>query len=143
MEEIVEYLKGVECSENKNPPKRNNWNNNSSGPKKTKKQKQKHDKDEESQEVTAKNTSNKKSCKLCKLCKIFCGNADLHTTDHCNKKNLISSLLDGHKKKRMDKAKKEEFCAMAKVFRRPPLRAKNHKRVIHNLLEFESYSDKE
>eukprot|EP00957_Ditylum_brightwellii_P178845 13622470-Ditylum_brightwellii.AAC.1 len=37
MEEFVEYLEGVKCSETKNPPKRNNQNNNSSGLKKTKK----------------------------------------------------------------------------------------------------------
>eukprot|EP00957_Ditylum_brightwellii_P100159 7632895-Ditylum_brightwellii.AAC.1 len=37
MEELVEYLKGVEHLETKNPLERNNWNsNNSSGLKKTK-----------------------------------------------------------------------------------------------------------
>eukprot|EP00957_Ditylum_brightwellii_P090581 6898797-Ditylum_brightwellii.AAC.1 len=87
MEELVEYLEGVEHSENKNPPKRSNWINNSSGLKKTKKSKRKRDTDEESHNITAKNMSNKKSCRLYKLCKIFGGNAESHTTDHCNKNN--------------------------------------------------------
>eukprot|EP00957_Ditylum_brightwellii_P089582 6823152-Ditylum_brightwellii.AAC.1 len=107
MEELVEYLKGVEYSENKNPPKRSNWNINSSGLKKAKKSKHKHDKGEESHNLTPKNTSNKKNCKLCKLCKMFDSNAEMHTTDRCNKNNLLSSLLDGHKKKHMERAKKE------------------------------------
>eukprot|EP00957_Ditylum_brightwellii_P127167 9696259-Ditylum_brightwellii.AAC.1 len=45
MEELVEYLKKVEHSETKNPPERNDWNNSSSGLKKTKKSKRKCDKD--------------------------------------------------------------------------------------------------
>eukprot|EP00957_Ditylum_brightwellii_P208197 15356265-Ditylum_brightwellii.AAC.1 len=108
IEELVEYLKGVECLENENSPERSNQNNNnSSGLKKTKKSKHKHHKDEESHDATTKNTSNKKSHKLCKLCKMFGGNAELHITYCCNKKNLLSGLLDGDKKKCMYKAKKE------------------------------------
>eukprot|EP00957_Ditylum_brightwellii_P206644 15349360-Ditylum_brightwellii.AAC.1 len=80
-EELVEYLEGVECSENKNPPERSYWNNNFSGLKNIKKSKRNHCKDEEFHNITAKNASNKKSCKLCK---IFSGNAESHTTDHCN-----------------------------------------------------------
>eukprot|EP00957_Ditylum_brightwellii_P015340 1154614-Ditylum_brightwellii.AAC.1 len=49
---------------------------------------------------------------------MFGGNAELHTTDHCNKKKMLSSILDEHKKKHMDKAKKEECCAIAKAFKK-------------------------
>eukprot|EP00957_Ditylum_brightwellii_P018835 1415684-Ditylum_brightwellii.AAC.1 len=55
---------------------------------------------------------------------MFGGNAELHTTDDCNKKNLFTSLFDGYKKKQMDKAKKENFVPWQKLSRRPPLRAK-------------------
>eukprot|EP00957_Ditylum_brightwellii_P142094 10826215-Ditylum_brightwellii.AAC.1 len=114
MEELVEYLKGVKYLETKIPPERNNWNNNtSSGLKKTQKGKCKHEEDKKSQDVMDNNASCKKSCKPCKLCKMFGSNTELHTTDRCNKKNFLSGLLDGHKKKRMDRAKKEEFHAMA------------------------------
>eukprot|EP00957_Ditylum_brightwellii_P027206 2056526-Ditylum_brightwellii.AAC.1 len=100
MDELVEYLEGVECLEIEGPPEKNNWNNNnSSGLKKTKKGKHKHDKDKNSQDVLDNNAGSKKSHKHCKLCKMFGGNVELHTTDHCNKKNLLSGLLDGHKKK--------------------------------------------
>eukprot|EP00957_Ditylum_brightwellii_P163019 12413572-Ditylum_brightwellii.AAC.1 len=119
MEELVEYLEGVKCSEIENPPKRNNQNNNNfSGLKKTKKGKGKCDKNEKSQDVLDNNVSSKKSRKHCELCKMFGGNAKAHTTDHCNKNNLLSGLLDGKKKKTFDRAKKEEFCAMAKAFRK-------------------------
>eukprot|EP00957_Ditylum_brightwellii_P036773 2785332-Ditylum_brightwellii.AAC.1 len=47
---------------------------------------------------------------------MFGGNAKLHTTDHCNNKKLLPDLFDGHKKKQLDRAKKEEFCAMMKAF---------------------------
>eukprot|EP00957_Ditylum_brightwellii_P095881 7305477-Ditylum_brightwellii.AAC.1 len=80
MEELVEYLKGVECLETKNPPKRNNWNNNSSGLKKAKKGKHKCDKDKNYQDITDNSESYKKSHKPCKLCKMFGDNAELHTT---------------------------------------------------------------
>eukprot|EP00957_Ditylum_brightwellii_P081321 6185993-Ditylum_brightwellii.AAC.1 len=87
MEELVEYLKGDKHLETKNPLERNNQNNNnSSGLKKTKKGKCKDDKDKQSQDILNNNTSPKKSCKHCKLCKVFGGNAELHTTDHCNKR---------------------------------------------------------
>eukprot|EP00957_Ditylum_brightwellii_P056442 4278119-Ditylum_brightwellii.AAC.2 len=100
MEELVEYLKGVERLEIENPPEKNNQNNNnSSGLKKTKKGKRKHDKDKKSQDILDNNANSKKSCKHCKLYKMFGGNDKLHTTDHCNEKNLLSDLLDGHKKK--------------------------------------------
>eukprot|EP00957_Ditylum_brightwellii_P092587 7050311-Ditylum_brightwellii.AAC.1 len=70
MEELVEYLKGVECSEIKNPLEKNSRNNNnSSGLKKTKKGKRKCDKDETSQDISDNNVSSKKRCNHCKLCK--------------------------------------------------------------------------
>eukprot|EP00957_Ditylum_brightwellii_P003421 259356-Ditylum_brightwellii.AAC.2 len=142
LKELLAHLEGVEWLENKNPPKRNNQNNNSSGPKKTKKQMCKRDEDEESQDITAKNASNKKSHKPCNLCKMFGGNAELHTTDHCNKTNLLSRLLDEHKKKCMDKAKKEKFCTMAKAFNKASFKSKKvHKRSIHDSSESESSSD--
>eukprot|EP00957_Ditylum_brightwellii_P160511 12219003-Ditylum_brightwellii.AAC.1 len=145
METLVKYLEGVECSENKNLPKRNNWNSsNSSVLKKTKKQKHKHDKGEEFHNVTVENASNKKSCKPYKFYKMFGGNAESHTTDCCNKKNLLSSLLDEHKKKCMDKVNKEEFCAMVKAFKKASIkRKKAYKRLIHNFPKSESFSDEE
>eukprot|EP00957_Ditylum_brightwellii_P114399 8721899-Ditylum_brightwellii.AAC.1 len=91
MEELVEYLAGVECSEIKNPPEKNNRNNNkSSGLKKTKKGKRKHDEDKKSQDILDNNASSKKNRKHCKLCRMFGGNAKMHTTECCNKKNLLS-----------------------------------------------------
>eukprot|EP00957_Ditylum_brightwellii_P136162 10384585-Ditylum_brightwellii.AAC.1 len=100
MEELVEYLEGVECSEIKNPPEKNSRNNNnSSGLKKAKKGKHKCDKDEKSQDVLDNNASSKKSRKHYELCRMFGGNTKMHTTDRCSKKNLLSGLLDGHKKK--------------------------------------------
>eukprot|EP00957_Ditylum_brightwellii_P096569 7354981-Ditylum_brightwellii.AAC.1 len=100
MKELVEYLEGVKHLETKNPLERNNQSSsNSSGLKKSKKGKHKCDKDEQSQEVSDNNTSSKKSRKHCEICKMFGGNAESHTTDCCNKKNLLSGLLDGHKKK--------------------------------------------
>eukprot|EP00957_Ditylum_brightwellii_P039901 3020825-Ditylum_brightwellii.AAC.1 len=75
---------------------------------------------------------------------MFGSNADSHTTDCCSKKNLLSSFLDGHKKKCMDEAKKEEFCAMEKVFKKGPLKSKIAcKMAIHDLLELETYLNKE
>ena len=116
MEELVEYLKGVKYLKIKNSPEKNSWNNNnSSGLKKTKKGKRKCDKDEASQNVSDNNASSKKRHKHCKLCKMFGGNVKLHTTDRCNKTNLLPGLLDGHKKKCMGRAKKEVFCAMTKA----------------------------
>eukprot|EP00957_Ditylum_brightwellii_P081714 6216486-Ditylum_brightwellii.AAC.1 len=57
MEELAEYLEGVERSEIKNPPDRNPRKNNSDGPKKTKKSKHKREEDGESHDVTANTTS--------------------------------------------------------------------------------------
>eukprot|EP00957_Ditylum_brightwellii_P121446 9261852-Ditylum_brightwellii.AAC.1 len=75
--------------------------------------------------------SYKKSCKPCKLCKMFDGIAELNTIDCYNKKNLLSGLLDRHKKKCMDRAKKEEFCTMAKVFKKASFKNKKaHKGCI-------------
>eukprot|EP00957_Ditylum_brightwellii_P019987 1508928-Ditylum_brightwellii.AAC.1 len=56
---------------------------------------------------------------------MFGGNAESHSTECCNKKALLASLLDGHKRKHTDKAKKEKFCTMAKPSRRPTPRATN------------------
>eukprot|EP00957_Ditylum_brightwellii_P153753 11702594-Ditylum_brightwellii.AAC.1 len=90
------------------------------------------------------NASSKKSHKQCKLCKMFGGNAKLHTTDCCNKKNLLSGLLDGHKKKQVDRAKKEEFCAMAKAFRKASVKGKKaHKRSYQDFSESNSSSEEE
>eukprot|EP00957_Ditylum_brightwellii_P122952 9374768-Ditylum_brightwellii.AAC.1 len=51
-EELVEYLKGVKCSETENPSERNcQNNNNSSGLKKTKKGNCMHDKDKKFQDI--------------------------------------------------------------------------------------------
>eukprot|EP00957_Ditylum_brightwellii_P021902 1651763-Ditylum_brightwellii.AAC.1 len=144
MEELVECLKGVECSETENPPERNNWNNNSFGLKKTKEGKCKCDKDKKSQDITDNNASYKKSHKLCKLCKILGGNAELYTTDCCNKKNLLSSLLDRHKKKQMDRAKKEEFCVIAKIFKKALVTGESaYNRLYHESSESDSSSEDE
>eukprot|EP00957_Ditylum_brightwellii_P189987 14463702-Ditylum_brightwellii.AAC.1 len=101
MEELVKYLEGVERLEIKSLPDRNPRKNNSDGPK-----------------------SSKKNCRTCELCKMYGGNAESHSTERCNKKTVLASLLDGHKKKRTDKAKKEEFCAMAKAFKKANLKSK-------------------
>eukprot|EP00957_Ditylum_brightwellii_P204470 15339411-Ditylum_brightwellii.AAC.1 len=123
MEELGEYLKGVECSEIKNPPDSNPRKKNSDGPKQTEKNKRKRNKDRESHDITANTMSSKKSHRNCKLYKI---------------------LLDGHKKKHMDKAKKEDFCAMAKAVKKANLKSKKScKRSAPNLLEFESSLDEE
>eukprot|EP00957_Ditylum_brightwellii_P111908 8534121-Ditylum_brightwellii.AAC.1 len=143
-EELVECLEGVEGLDNKNPPKRSNQNNNSSGLKKTKKSKHKRDEDEKSHNVTDNGASNKKSCKPYKFCKMFGGSAELHTTDRCNKKNLLSVLLDGHKKKRINRAKKEEFCDMAKAFKKASFKSKKaRKRLYHSSLESDSSLEEE
>eukprot|EP00957_Ditylum_brightwellii_P041630 3153055-Ditylum_brightwellii.AAC.1 len=64
---------------------------------------------------------------------MFSDNAELHTTDCCSKKNLLSGLLNGHKKKHMDRAKKEEFCAMAKALKKASFKSKKAcKRSYHN-----------
>eukprot|EP00957_Ditylum_brightwellii_P042769 3238642-Ditylum_brightwellii.AAC.1 len=116
MEELVEYLKEVEYLKTKNPPKRNKPSNIFSGPKKTKKGKRKCNKGKSPKTDTS--TSYKKSRKLCKLCKMLGNNAESNTTDHCNKKNLLFSLLDGQKMKHMGRAKKEEFHVMTKAFKK-------------------------
>eukprot|EP00957_Ditylum_brightwellii_P064390 4887247-Ditylum_brightwellii.AAC.1 len=146
VEELVECLKGVEHSETKNPLERNNWNNNNSsaGLKKTKKGKRKHDKDKKSQDITDNNARSKKSHKHCKLCKMFGGIVELHTTDCCNKKNLLSGLLDGHKKKCFGMAKKEDFCIMVKAFKKATIKGKKaHKRSYHNSSESDSSLEEE
>eukprot|EP00957_Ditylum_brightwellii_P185300 14110093-Ditylum_brightwellii.AAC.1 len=68
----------------------------------------------------------------------------MHTTYQCNKKNLLSGLLDGHKKKHMDRAKKEEFCTMAKAFKKALVKGKKDcKRLYHNSSESDSSSEGE
>eukprot|EP00957_Ditylum_brightwellii_P116236 8866306-Ditylum_brightwellii.AAC.1 len=84
MEELVKCLKGVECSEIENPPDRNPRKDNSNSPKKTKKNKPKREEARKSHGITANTTSSKKSCRTCKLCKMFDGNAESHSTEHCN-----------------------------------------------------------
>eukprot|EP00957_Ditylum_brightwellii_P054707 4145104-Ditylum_brightwellii.AAC.1 len=144
MEELVGYLEGVERSDTKNPLERNNWNNNSSGLKKTKKGKHKHDEDKKYQDVTDNNASSKKSCKQCKLCKMIGSSTELHTTDCCNKKNLLSGLLDEQKKKQINRAKREEFCAMAKAFKKTTIKGKKAcKSLYHDSSESNSSSEEE
>eukprot|EP00957_Ditylum_brightwellii_P171138 13027608-Ditylum_brightwellii.AAC.1 len=55
---------------------------------------------------------------------MFGGNAEMHTAERCNKKSLLSSVLDGYKKKRYDRAKKEEFHTMQKLSKSQVVRAK-------------------
>eukprot|EP00957_Ditylum_brightwellii_P200506 15285624-Ditylum_brightwellii.AAC.1 len=117
MEKLVEYFKGVECSETENPPVRNPKAAAAQKANKNK-NKGKRDEEEDSPKTTATSSSTKKSCRKCKLYKMFGGNSESHTTKQCNKKALLSSLLDGHKKKRYDKTKKEEFRAMAKALQK-------------------------
>eukprot|EP00957_Ditylum_brightwellii_P082964 6307610-Ditylum_brightwellii.AAC.1 len=75
---------------------------------------------------------------------MFGGNSESHTTKQCNKKVLLSGLLDRHKKKRYDKTKKEEFCAMAKALQKVSLNSKRAcKRSRHDSPESESSSDEE
>ena len=143
MEELVEYLEGVKRSETENPPERNPK---AAAAQKTNKNenKRKRGKEEGSPKTTATLPSSKKSRRKCKLCKMFGGNLESHTTKQCNKKALVSGLLDGHKKKRHDKAKKEEFCAMAKALQKASLKSKRaRKRSCRDLSESESSSDKE
>eukprot|EP00957_Ditylum_brightwellii_P032656 2475756-Ditylum_brightwellii.AAC.1 len=86
-----------------------------------------------SQDISDNNASSKKSRKHCKLCKMFGDNAKLHTTDRCNKTNLLPGLLDGHKKKQSDRAKKEEFHAMANFFKKAFIKSKKaHKRLYQD-----------
>ena len=129
----------------KNSPEKNSWNNNnSSGLKKTKKGKHKCDKDKKSQDVLDNNASSKKSRKHYELCRMFGGNTKMHTTDRCSKKNLLSGLLDGHKKKQFDRAKKEEFCAMAKAFKKASSKGKKAcKRLYQDSSELDSSLEKE
>eukprot|EP00957_Ditylum_brightwellii_P013893 1047678-Ditylum_brightwellii.AAC.1 len=75
---------------------------------------------------------------------MFGDNAELHTTDRCNKKNLLSSLLDRCKKKCFDRAKKEEFCAMAKAFQKALGKGKKAcKRSYHDSFESDSSLEEE
>eukprot|EP00957_Ditylum_brightwellii_P166417 12667933-Ditylum_brightwellii.AAC.1 len=58
--------------------------------------------------------------------------------------NLLSGLLDGHKKKHSDRAKKEEFCAMAKAFKKATIKGKKAcNRLYHNSSEWDSSLDEE
>eukprot|EP00957_Ditylum_brightwellii_P058176 4411658-Ditylum_brightwellii.AAC.1 len=95
MEESVEYLKGVKCLEINDPPEKNNWNNNnSSGLKKLKR--------------ASVNVTRMKSPETSWTTTLD-GNAESHTTDHCNKKNLLSGLLDGHKNNDLPGQKRKSF----------------------------------
>ena len=108
------------------------------------KNKCKRDEEEDSPETTATSSSTKKSRRKCKLCKMFGVNSELHTTKQCNKKALLSGLLDRHKKKRYDKTKKEEFCTMVKALQKVSLKSKRaRKRSRHDSSESESSSDEE
>eukprot|EP00957_Ditylum_brightwellii_P174698 13302655-Ditylum_brightwellii.AAC.2 len=46
------------------------------------------------------------------MCKIFDCLAETHMTDNCNMKNLLSNLLDKHKKKQSKEAQKEKCQTM-------------------------------
>ena len=143
MEELVKYLEGVERSETENPSERNPKAAAAQKANKNK-NKRKRDKEEDSPETTATSSSTKKSSRKCELCKMFGGNSESHTTEQCNKKALLLGLLDGHKKKRYNKTKKEEFCAMAKTFQKVSLKSKRAcKRSCHDSSESESSSDEE
>eukprot|EP00957_Ditylum_brightwellii_P059909 4548547-Ditylum_brightwellii.AAC.1 len=70
---------------------------------------------------------------------MFGGNAESHTTEHCNKKNLMLGLLDGHKKKQFDRAKKEELHNMSKTFKKALVKGKKAcKRSYHDSSESDS-----
>eukprot|EP00957_Ditylum_brightwellii_P009819 740755-Ditylum_brightwellii.AAC.1 len=88
MEELVEYLEGVECSETENPPKRNPKAAAAQKANKNK-NKRKRGKEEDSPKTTATSSSTKKSCRKCKLCKMFGGNSESRSTEQCNKKALF------------------------------------------------------
>eukprot|EP00957_Ditylum_brightwellii_P134328 10240995-Ditylum_brightwellii.AAC.1 len=75
---------------------------------------------------------------------MFGGNAGSHSTERCNKKTLLASILDGHKRKCVDKAKREEFCTMAKAFKNANLKSKKTpKRSVPDSSESESSLDEE
>eukprot|EP00957_Ditylum_brightwellii_P004400 334055-Ditylum_brightwellii.AAC.1 len=63
---------------------------------------------------------------------MFGGNLESHSTEQCNKKALLSGLLYGHKKKRYDKTKKEEFHAMAKALQKVSLKSKRARKRSHH-----------
>eukprot|EP00957_Ditylum_brightwellii_P183574 13983185-Ditylum_brightwellii.AAC.1 len=74
---------------------------------------------------------------------MFGGNSKSHMTKQCNKKALLSGLLDGYKKKHYDKTKKEEFRTTAKALQKVSLKSKRAcKRSHHNSSESEFSSDK-
>eukprot|EP00957_Ditylum_brightwellii_P066638 5057425-Ditylum_brightwellii.AAC.1 len=75
---------------------------------------------------------------------MFGGNAEPYTSNHCNKKSLLSGLLDGHKKKQFDRAKKEELCAMVKAFKKATVKGIFFcKRSYHDSSESDSSSEEE
>eukprot|EP00957_Ditylum_brightwellii_P154291 11741625-Ditylum_brightwellii.AAC.1 len=54
------------------------------------------------------------------------------------------NLLDGHKKKQFDRAKKEDFCAMAKAFRKASIKGKKAcKRLYQDSSESDSSLEEE
>ena len=143
MEELVEYLEGVKRSETENPPERNPKPAAAQRTNKNK-NKRKCGEEEDSPKTTATLSSTKNSCRKCELCKMFGGNSESHSTKQCNKKALLSGILDGHKKKRYDNTKKEEFRAMVKALQKVSLKSKRAcKRSRHDSSESESSSDEE
>eukprot|EP00957_Ditylum_brightwellii_P145693 11093472-Ditylum_brightwellii.AAC.1 len=67
-----------------------------------------------------------------------------HTALNAAKKTLLASLLDGHKRKCVDKVKKEEFCAMGKAFKKANLKTKKTcKRSVPDSSKSESSLDEE
>eukprot|EP00957_Ditylum_brightwellii_P199373 15196904-Ditylum_brightwellii.AAC.1 len=118
MDKLVEYLEEVKHSETENPPKRINWNNNSSGLKKTKKGKCKRDKNKKSQDVTDNSASYKKSRNRASSAKC------LVTMLNCIPliiaiKKLLSGLFDEHKKNAWTGPRRKSFVPWQKLSRGP------------------------
>eukprot|EP00957_Ditylum_brightwellii_P040735 3083270-Ditylum_brightwellii.AAC.1 len=124
MEELVEYLEGVKCSEIKNPPDRNPRKDNSDGPKKIKKNKRKREEDGEPHDITANTTSSKKSCRTCNLCKMFGGNTELHSTERCSKKPYWLVFLMDTRGNVPTRPRRRNFMQWQKPSRRPTSRAR-------------------
>eukprot|EP00957_Ditylum_brightwellii_P095938 7309620-Ditylum_brightwellii.AAC.1 len=53
-----------------------------------------------------------------------------------NNKAIFTDLHEGHKKKRHESAQKEEFCAMARAFKKL-----NNKKKAYNKSHHDSYFD--
>eukprot|EP00957_Ditylum_brightwellii_P166130 12648288-Ditylum_brightwellii.AAC.1 len=138
IEKLVDFLEGVERSETNNSPEKE---------KNAYKEKSKNinpnkricDENEKSHDTS---NANKKIWHPCKLCKMFGASADMYTTDKCDKKNLLSTLLDKHKKKHSKEACREDFFVREKAFKTALHKKKMCKRSCNNL-DLNSSSDDE